>query len=156
PRSWRCEMTQETGQGFGIHDLRCDRVHAGKNIALIVVDVEKQFVQSQGQNETIAQNIAAFIPQAKEARIHVVVVHSFANATQLAQVREDQADTLVQKFGNSAFKNTTSPFAAQLAEKGCDLLLFCGFNASACVFDSMEDAKEHGFKTALLEDLTGN
>lgn len=134
-------------------------------IALVVIDVQREFCDPNGwarrgnqTTEDVAGAIAAAIPQFEEAGVPARIVYSARQPLPAAQVdlyklRPSNPDDLTCKFNNSAFAGTQ--LSAKLEHQGARLLLFVGFNTSACIMDTIRSMPGQ-FTPCVLEDLTGN
>lgn len=134
-------------------------------IALVVIDVQREFCDPanwahRGNQTTqdVATAIAAAMPQFEDAGVPARIVYSARAPLPPAQVdlykvRASNPDDLTCKFNNSAFAGTQ--LAAKLEHQGAKLLLFSGFNTSACIMDTIRSMPGQ-FTACVLEDLTGN
>ncbi len=135
--------------------------------ALLVIDVQKEFCDpraGRGNQRTkrISEQISSIIPEFRKAGIPVYIVYSNRNAYKphteaergLYKIAVLEGDTLVAKERDSAFAG--GPLKDILERDNRKLLLTCGFNLSACVYETVMDARKHGFDVAVMRDLTEN
>lgn len=137
-------------------------------VALLVIDVQKEFCdpskkRGNQQTEVIAKRIRALVPQFRQASVPVYAIYfdwsakkkkKEASEVDFYEFQPEPEDVLVGKDRDSAF--TGSDIEKILRKDGRKSLLVCGFNVSACVRDTVMDAREKGFDVTLLEDLAGN
>lgn len=134
-------------------------------VALIVVDVQKEFCDpsswaARGNDTTVqvAENISAFMPQLAQAGVPSRIVYSAPeplppSRVDLFKIAPEYPDDMLCKFNNCAFTGTQ--LQEKLQHQGAKLLLFAGFNTSACMAATLRSLPS-GFSACLLEDLTGN
>lgn len=132
--------------------------HEGR-IALLVIDVQRQFcaLEERGTYETIdiAERIQSIVPAFRAASVPVYAVYAnAAHEHDFFKFIPEESDTLVVKSYNSAFKATNLRELLEQDDK--KLLLVCGFNKTACVKETLLDARKAGFDVCLLEDLSGD
>jgi len=134
--------------------------------ALLVIDVQSLYADPKrdGNKRTdqVAERIKSIMPAFRKAGVPIYVVYFAQNAyrphtpAQMALYKIEPAgeDKLVAKEKNSAFKG--SRLAEMLRADNRKLLLTCGFNYSACVYETVMDGRDQGFDVAVLRDLTEN
>lgn len=71
----------------------------------------------------------------------------------LYKITKEKGDISCPKFSQSAFHS--GDFKGLLKRKNIQILLVSGFNASACVKDTVKDALKLGFSVGVLTDLVG-
>lgn len=153
---------------FSPENLAKLKITFNGDVALMVIDVQKQFCDPQtnykrGSFETnlIATNIQDASTAFRKASIPVYAVHFGTKAKTAAEVdfhhfAPTPKDTLISKITNSAFEGPNNQTNKTLSDDGRKLLLMCGFNLSACVMTTAIDAVTYGYDVCVLEDLTGN
>lgn len=138
--------------------------------ALIVIDVQDLYAKPynlfnrarRGNQETvrISEDIAATAPEFRALGIPVFAVYfPYKSVVGLDKAgfykfKPESGDTLVSKRHDSAFQG--SNIDALLQERGIKTLLVCGFNAAACVKQTVLDGLSNGYAVHLLTDLVGN
>lgn len=134
--------------------------------ALLVIDVQSLYADPKRDGtkatDKIADRIKSIMPAFRKAGVPVYVVYFAQNAyrphtpaqMELYKIEPTGEDKLVAKEQNSAFKG--SRIAELLRADNCKLLLTCGFNYSACVYETVMDGRNQGFDVAVLRDLTEN
>ena len=137
------------------------KVFSYNEIALLLIDVQAQFCDPEheyreGNRETqeTSERIQRIAPIFREASIPLYVVYTEPQPRIYMFQPDYKKDTIINKYGNSPFDETQ--IEENLHESNKKLLLVCGFNLSACVFDTVKDALKRSFNVALLEDLSGN
>lgn len=134
------------------------------SLAVVVVDVQKEYCDPRGRRglpttHKIAKRIRGAIPAFKKIGLKIYPVY-FAHKDQklrdidFFRYRPDFSDTLIRKNDDSAFKGSAIDRILQGDRKKS--LLVCGFNLSACVKDTILDARRKGYNVIMMEDLTGN
>lgn len=134
-------------------------------VALVVIDVQKEYCDPKGrrgnpETEAVSERIQSLIPEFRKAGIPVYAVYfsceekSKPEEIDFYKFSPEPDDTLVRKNRDSAFKG--SNIREILRRDNRKLLLTCGFNLSACVASTVQDARSEGFDVCLLHDLTGN
>lgn len=135
------------------------------DVAVLVIDVQREFCDSHGdrgnaETEEVSARIQSIIPAFRKAGIPVYAVYFSdegalpADDVDFHKFRPAPEDTLVAKDNDSAFAG--SDIGDLLRRDHKTKLLTCGFNLSACLKDTAEDALEEGFKVCVMKDLTGN
>lgn len=134
--------------------------------ALLVIDVQSLYADPKrdGNKDTdkIADKIKSIMPAFRKAGIPIYVVYFAKNAyrphtpaqMELYKIEPTGEDVLIAKEKNSAFAG--SRIAERLKADNRKLLLTCGFNYSACVYETVIDGRKQGFDVAVLRDLTEN
>lgn len=135
-----------------------------RDLALLVIDVQKEFCDpngSRGNKETreVSQRIKNLVPEFRKAGIPVYVIYFAEQAKKVKDIdfyefRPEKGDFIVAKNDDSAFQG--SHIGKMLEKHGRKMLLACGFNLNACVFNTVMDARSKGYGVHLLRDLTGN
>ena len=135
--------------------------------ALLIIDVQKQFAaHAKGYNgsthtHAIATDIAKLTPQFRAANTPVFIVYTTDNDEPYEQayggphlLKTTETDIKVPKTENSAI--TSSNLPQELEKQGITHIFVMGFNASACVFETVEDAlNKTDLQIALLHDTIG-
>ncbi|WP_372917669.1 bifunctional nicotinamidase/pyrazinamidase [Salegentibacter sp.] len=85
---------------------------------------------------------AEFHPELENAKIEAI----FRKGT------DPEIDSYSGFYDNAHLKSTG--LAGYLREKGAEELYFCGLAAEYCVYFSVKDALQEGFKAVLIEDAT--
>lgn len=134
-------------------------------IALVVIDVQKEFcdpeawsMRGNATTTEIAGRIAAFMPEMAAACIPSRIVYSApqplpASRVDLYRIAAENPEDLLCKFNNCAFTGTQ--LHEKLKHQGVKLVLFAGFNTSACIKETLANLPPD-YTPCLLEDLTGN
>lgn len=153
-----------------LHKLAADP----DKIALIVIDVQRRYCDpslKRGNESThkTAGKIAELAPVFREAGVDVYCVYTSPSITgyfnqntaeEIAQfhfyrfIPDYDNDILVPKTSQSAFQSGN--FNKLLRDSGKSQLLVCGVNLSACVYDTVMDARDHAFQVTILRDLTAD
>jgi nicotinamidase-related amidase len=143
-------------------------------IALLVIDVQRRYCDpslKRGNEAThkAAGKIAELAPVFREAGVDVYCVYTSPEITghfnqntaeETAQfdfyrfTPDYDNDTLIPKTSQSAFQSGN--LKNVLCDRGKSQLLVCGVNLSACVFDTVMDARDHAFQVTILRDLTAD
>lgn len=136
--------------------------HMPGDLALLVIDVQKQFCGTKTLDEK-AEKIQAKAAEFRAAGVAVYAIHYTEDdeigAKDPAKIdffkfRPRPQDTLVRKTEVSAFAG--SDIESVLRKDGRKSLIACGFYTSACVRDTVLDARGAGFDVCLLVDLTAD
>ena len=132
--------------------------------ALLIIDVQRTYCAPLGQRGTlqtrkISNDIKRLTPAFRKAGIATYVVYYDEADKPLREVdfykvKPGPQDIAVRKYTDSAFRS--GKLRGLLQEHGRKKLLVCGFNLSACVAQTVEDARREGYDVTLLRDLTGN
>ena len=132
--------------------------------ALLIIDVQREYCAPLGRRGTmktrkISNNIKRLTPAFRKAGIPTYVVYYDEADKPLRdvdfyKVKPGPQDIVVRKYTDSAFRS--GKLRDMLEEHGRKKLLVCGFNLSACVIQTVEDARREGYDVTLLSDLTGN
>lgn len=147
--------------------LRASNDNGGSDLAILVIDVQKEFCapdhrSRRGNKETaaVSERIAATIPQFRLAGIPVYAIYFDTSVEQNPanvdwyKFRPEPGDIPVAKDRDSAFRG--SNIEKLLKKNGHRTLLACGFNRSACVASTILDARSKDFNVILMFDLTGD
>lgn len=156
---------KQTTEFFAPENLATLLLKYEGEVALLVIDVQKQFCDPRtcrGNRETkaISHRIKSLVPEFRKLAIPVYAVYYSAASPSsdlkldFYQFKPSATDTLILKHTDSAF--ASSNIKDILKKDNKKLLLVCGFNRSACVKSTVEDACQQGFKVCLLNDLIGN
>ena len=160
------ERLKKTGEFFDPENLASLSLkYAEGEVALLVIDVQKQFCDPEGKRgnkETteISERIQSLVPEFRKADIPVYAVYYSTTGDKereevdFYKFQPAANDTLIAKNADSAFKG--SNIADILHRDHKKLLLACGFNLNACVKRTIDDARKAGFDVCLMEDLSGN
>lgn len=136
--------------------------HMPGDLALLVIDVQKQFCGTKGLEEKAAR-IQTRAAEFRAAGVAVYAIHYTEDdeigAEDPAKIdffkfRPRPQDKLIRKTEMSAFSG--SDIESVLRRDGRKSLIACGFYTSACVRGTVLDARSAGFDVCLLEDLTGD
>ena len=150
---------------FKPENLAAQTIKYEGEVALLVIDVQKEYCDPQGSRGTaetaeISKRIQSLAPEFRKAGIPVYAVYfsrkekKDASEIDFYEFTPQPDDVLVAKNRNSAFEGSN---IKELLEKDKKkLLLICGFNLNACVRSTVLDARKAGFEVCLLRDLTGN
>lgn len=132
--------------------------------ALLIIDVQRTYCAPLGQRGTmktrkISNDIKRLTPAFRAAGVPTYVVYYDETDKPLREVdfykvKPGPKDIAVRKYTDSAFRS--GKLRTLLEEHGRKKLLVCGFNLSACVAQTVEDARREGYDVTLLRDLTGN
>ncbi len=136
-----------------------------QHVALLVIDVQKEFCdpagrRGNGETEEISGRIQSIVPAFRKAGVPVYAVYFSRNGEKNPQeidfykFQPAPEDKLVAKNTDSAFHS--GKLKDILAADKPKLLLACGFNQIACVLDTVLSARQLGYDICLMEDLTGN
>jgi maleamate amidohydrolase len=130
-----------------------------RDVALLVVDVQKKYcdpMTGKGTEATdsIAARIGSITPAFRAAGVPVFAIY-FEEENKPANFHrfmpDLQHDRLLRKEARSAFNKTD--LHNQLKALGIKHVLLCGFNLSACVKDSANDAILQNYTSYILGDL---
>lgn len=139
--------------------------------AHVIIDVQKSFCSkgpgtriwtfpATDHTEQVAGHIAKMAPAFRQAGIHTFIVYLDDNNQGISEAKGglhkltiEESDIIVPKNEQSAFQG--SSIHKSLKEKRISHLLISGFNARACVHDTVIDAIEHKYQVSLLEDCIG-
>lgn len=136
-------------------------------IGLLVIDVQKIFCDPQqtvdfdGQilggnadTQAASQRIASLVPQFRKAGIPVYAVYYAVEGEYIDCYKYTPTgqDKIVLKNACSAFAGGN--IKDVLDEDHRKLLLTCGFNFSACVYSTVDDARSAGFEVCVMDDIT--
>ncbi len=132
--------------------------------ALLIIDVQREYCAPLGPRGTlktrkISSDIKRLTPAFRAAGIPTYVVYyddadKPLGKVDFYKVKPGPQDIAVRKYTDSAFRS--GKLRGLLEEHGRKKLLVCGFNLSACVAQTIEDARREGYDVTLLSDLTGN
>ncbi len=132
--------------------------------ALLIVDVQSVYCSRfsiRGSRETrqISSDIKRLTPAFRKAGIATYIVYYDEDNKPLRKVdfykvKPTKDDIPVRKYTDSAF--ASGQLRQMLQDHGRKKLLVCGFNLSACILKTVEDARKAGYDVTLLSDLTGN
>ena len=132
--------------------------------ALVVIDVQREFcdpLRRRGTRKTdeVSKKIGTLLPAFRAASLPVYMVYSAQQeqrrkSIDFYNVKTAKSDTIVRKQTDSAFQSGT--FKTQMFNSSNTHLLVCGFNASACVMQSVLDGIRRGYSVDVISDLTGN
>lgn len=146
---------------------------AKADVAVLLIDVQDIFCDPKGprgsdETKEVSERIGSIIPAFRAAGIPVYAVYTESpynksyhkrradkNNTQgFYKYHPVAGDCIVAKTWDSAFQSTE--LDKILKKDGRRKLLVCGFNFSACVKETVIAARNHGYETWLMPDLTGN
>jgi len=140
-----------------------------KRTVFLTIDVQKEFADPDYSNrgnartDSVSTHIAELTPQFRQVGFPVGHVYYAQNKNEKPEtamggfhrIQVDKAqDMLIPKNEDSAFQGGN--IKADLNSKGITHLLVSGFNASACVHQSVLGALKHDFNVCVLSDLIGN
>lgn len=153
-------------------NIKCDE------IALVLVDVQKEFADPKGARgndttEKVAERIAALTPIFRNAGVQVYAVYNRKSIVETAPwgmaqpVASDividpkfhhytphPSDEVIGKTSDDAFE--TSLIDYRLKVGGKKMVLVAGFNASGCEKLTALSAAKKGYSTCFLTDLSAN
>jgi ureidoacrylate peracid hydrolase len=139
-------------------------VRLPRDLALLVIDVQKEFCDPEGkrgnrETRDVSQRIRQLVPAFRKAGVPVYVIYFSDDAKRPQDVdfyefRPEKGDFLLRKDDDSAFRG--SDLDALLKKHDRKTLLACGFNLNACIFHTVMDARAKGYPVRLLRDLSGN
>jgi len=136
-------------------------------VGVLAIDVQKHFCDPAdaqmldgelwGGNEdtkAASKRIRSVIPQFRKAGVPIYSVYFSDLGEDLNCYEYIPAvqDTIILKNQTSAFRGGN--IEEVLNNDGRKLLLTCGFNYSACVCATIEDARSAGFEVCVMDDLT--
>ncbi len=135
--------------------------------AVLVIDVQKHFcdpAQARGTKDTdkIAKHIANIVPAFRKADLPIYNIYYYhedvaRDYIDFHHYAPEGADITHAKYRASAFDGEHGgAFAAQLKAREHKNLLLVGFNASACIAETVKDAQKLGFQCAIAVDAIGN
>lgn len=135
--------------------------------AVLCIDVQKYFcdiAQGKGNEDTdkTAQHIAEIMPHFREAGLPIYNIYYYhENCTRrdidFHHYQPADIDTLQEKYRNSAFEGDHGKaFERLLKQKNHKNLLIVGFNASACLAETIRDAQKAGFNCTVITDAIAN
>lgn len=135
--------------------------------AFVAIDVQREFCdplheskRGTAKTQDIAGRIGRFLPDIKKTGM--LTVSTYFNTGNLGVesscgglYKTSHIDWQINlpKQHNSIFAETY--ISDSLKSVGCSNLVFCGFNAGACVRESVFDALSLGFDVTVLSDLIG-
>lgn len=132
--------------------------------ALLIIDVQREYCapfsrRGTLQTHKISSGIKRLTPAFRAAGIPTYVVYydeadKPLNKVDFYKLKPGPQDIAVRKYTDSAFRS--GKLRELLEQHGRKKLLVCGFNLSACVAQTVEDARREGYDVTLLRDLTGN
>lgn len=131
--------------------------------ALLLIDVQKEFCDPKGRRGTaetreICERIQRLTPAFRNAGVPAYSVYMafipVLNRAGYYLYRPEKDDVQIRKSTDSAF--ASSKIDRILKADGRRHLLVCGFNLNACVYKTVVDACNAGYRVVILEDLTGN
>lgn len=133
-----------------------------KDTVLLVIDVQKIMCDPESEfwgtrkTEKISQKIASLLPAFRKAGVKVCPVYFPEKGKKIDHYAftPSSRDKVFVKNTRSAFASTA--IDAFLRKNKKKSVLICGFNLSACVYETAMDAKARGFDVTILTDLTGN
>ena len=140
-----------------------------RRVALLVIDVQEVFCSEKYRGnvktEEMATEIGRIAPAFRDAGIPVYSVYFDPKALLYTRILRDEGgyyhfrldqdkDIEVRKTTTNAFHS--SDLADKLKNNGHTDLLFCGFNLTACVSETMKSAFDHVRSVTLLKDLSCN
>lgn len=156
------------GADGDIHRILARTIEAEKNTALLVIDVQEEFcnpmfTRGNEETESVSKKIQKLAPAFREASIPVYAIwyggttrRTKKNPPVFYNFQPEEQDIKVKKLKPSVFDCFEASMDFRLKMAGIKNLLLCGFNRSSCVMFSALDAKNHGYNTYLLEDLSGD
>lgn len=134
--------------------------------AHVVIDVQKQFCdplygrRGTIHTEEISRKIAHSMPLFRQFGIQTLVIymgrpqdHIRVAAGGFHNIKTIKSDLVFKKEEKSPF--SSPDFLPLLHDHGIKNMLVSGFNAGACVFDTVVDSLEQGFNVAVMKDLVG-
>jgi nicotinamidase-related amidase len=136
-------------------------------VGLLVIDVQKVFCDPQevmdfdgellggsAETEAASQRIGSLVPQFRKAGIPVYAVYYADEGEDIDCYKytpKDQ-DKIILKNSASAFEGGNIKDVLEGDHR--KLLLTCGFNFSACVHSTVDDARSAGFEVCVMDDIT--
>jgi nicotinamidase-related amidase len=158
------QQLEKVSAFFNAENLAAQNINYAGEIALLVIDVQKTFCDPdhyRGNAETaeVAKRIKSIVPEFRKAGIPVYAVYFSIEEKQAPQIdfyefTPEADDVLIRKNLNSAFSGGKLKDILQKDQR--KLLLTCGFNLNACVYQTAVDAVKEEFEVCVLRDLTGN
>jgi nicotinamidase-related amidase len=150
---------------FSPENLAAQKVKYEGDVALLVIDVQREFCDPDGRRgnaETaeVSKRIQSLVPEFRKAGVPIYAVYfseekkKNASDIDFYEFTPHPDDVLVAKNADSAFKGSNIKKILQRDKR--KTLLTCGFNLNACVKSTAMDALIEGFDVCLLRDLTGN
>lgn len=140
-----------------------------KSVALLVIDVQEVFCSEQyrgnSKTEEMAASIGRVVPAFREAGVPVISIYFDPRALFHTRIYKEEGgyyhfrpdpdkDLEVRKTMTNAFHS--SDLKEKLEMNGYKDLLFCGFNLTACVAETMKSAFDDARSVTLLKDLSCN
>lgn len=132
--------------------------------ALLIIDVQRAYCAPLGRRGTlethrISNNIKRLTPAFRAAGLPTYVVYYDEDNKPIKKIdfyklKPTREDIVVRKYTDSAF--ASGKLRETLQAHGRKKLLVCGFNLSACVLETIKDARREGYDVTLISDLTGN
>lgn len=131
--------------------------------AVLVIDTQRHFVSSYERGDSETENIAArigdTIPSLRDAGARIFAVKTDApyiagSSGRYEGFSPSAGDAEITKTEDSAFHKTL--LGDELRKAGIKNVLVCGFNFSACVLATAQDAIKDGFGVKVLADLSAN
>ena len=133
--------------------------------ALLIIDVQRMYCdpitspRGSLQTRKISGQIKRLTPAFRAAGIPAYVIYFDEENKPLKKVdfykvKPSNDDYAVSKSTDSAFQS--GELSTLLMAHRRKKLLVCGFNLSACVLKTVEDARKEGYEVTVISDLSGN
>jgi nicotinamidase-related amidase len=128
------------------------------NTALLVIDVQNGVVEGAHERDSVVNNIASLVEQARHEDVPVVwvqhsdehLVRGSADWQIVPELRPAETEPLVEKHYGDAFEDT--PLEAVLSAHRVGRLLVVGAQTDACIRSTLHGALVRGYDTALVSD----
>lgn len=154
-------LSLTSAPAHGIKAEPADAAHLPCEIALVIVDAQKIFCDPQGQRgndftDAVAKKIQNLVGEFRKAAIPVYACWD-SRSTNIPAFHEftpTEDDKLIKKSSDSAFEG--SDINDVLNADGRKMLLICGFNATACAYETARDGQRAGYNVCFLTDLVAN
>jgi nicotinamidase-related amidase len=164
------ELFPKAEQKIKLQKFANDNVHCLNNTphydALVLIDVQKEFCDNtlfRGNidTENTSKRIASLTPLFRAANLPVYSIYTSYRKMEPDKIdfhhyEFNASDILIRKTHNSAFRGSGDPFAKILKKSKHKNLLVMGFNATACVSETVEDAQDAGLNCTILTDCISN
>ena len=128
------------------------------NVALLVVDVQRDVVGEAHDRDAVVANIAALVDRARAADVDVVwVQHNSDNLTRgsegwryVSELVPRESESLVHKAFPDSFEDTD--LESVLAARGIGHLVVAGAQTDECIRSTLHGAIVRGYDATLVAD----
>jgi nicotinamidase-related amidase len=128
------------------------------NTALLVIDVQNCVVDDAYERDGTVANIVSLVEKARRAQVPVVwvqhnddeIVRGSEEWRIVAELKPDDAESLVEKSYGDAFEDTT--LESVLSGLGVGRLIVTGAETDACIRCTLHGAFTRGYDATLVSD----